>query len=143
MKTLSTIPTRRSVAPGGRARSRVGGARSAGRGRCATAVPRPLARRRIVIAPAPGSPLGAFARPGGMRTNTQPRAPATIAGRRAAANPRIEITPSAAQYKQLCRDLAKLRRTGAPSHTAAIVAAVHAAAAGKLGHERNENAGQR
>jgi hypothetical protein len=59
------------------------------------------------------------------------------------ANPRLEITPSAAQYEQLCRDLKKLRKLGAPSHTAAIVGAVHAAAAGKLGHVQHENAGQR
>ena len=44
-----------------------------------------------------------------------------------AANPRIEITPSVAQYEQLCRDLAALREAGAPSNTAAIIGAVHAA----------------
>ena len=53
------------------------------------------------------------------------------------------VPPLAAQYEQLCRDLAKLRKLGAPSHTAAIVGAVHAAAAGKLGHVQHENAGQR
>ena len=87
-----------------------------------------------------GGPFGALARHGGMRANSRPGA---LAARAAAAHPRIEITPSVTQYAQLCRDLKKLRKLGAPSHTAAIVAAVHAAAAGKLGHERNENAGQR
>jgi hypothetical protein len=48
------------------------------------------------------------------------------------AKPRIEITPSQAQYKQLCRDLKKLRKLGAPSHTAAILEAVHAAAEGNM-----------
>jgi hypothetical protein len=43
--------------------------------------------------------------------------------------PCIEITPSAEQYTQLCRDLAALRRAGAVSNTAAIVAAVRTAAA--------------
>jgi hypothetical protein len=50
----------------------------------------------------------------------------------AAANPRIEITPSAEQYDQLCRDLAALRKAGAHSNTAAVLAAVHVAAAAKL-----------
>lgn len=54
-----------------------------------------------------------------------------------AANPRIEITPSPAQYRQLCRDLKKLRALGAPSHTEAIIEAVHAAAQGhKLAGKR-------
>lgn len=47
-------------------------------------------------------------------------------------NPRIEITPTVAQYHQLCRDLKALRRLGATSNTAAILQAVHAAAAGKI-----------
>jgi hypothetical protein len=54
-------------------------------------------------------------------------------GASAAANPRIEITPSAEQYDQLCRDLAALRKAGAGSNTAAVLAAVRAAAAVKLG----------
>jgi hypothetical protein len=49
-----------------------------------------------------------------------------------AANPRIEITPTVAQYQQLCRDLKALRKSGAPSHTAAILEAVHAAAQGHM-----------
>jgi hypothetical protein len=49
-----------------------------------------------------------------------------------AANPCIEITPSPEQYRQLCRDLGALRRAGAASNTAAVIAAVHAAAADKL-----------
>jgi hypothetical protein len=57
--------------------------------------------------------------------------------------PCIEITPTSAQYEQLCRDLKMLRKLGAPSHTAAIVQAVHAAATDKLRHDRNESAGQR
>jgi hypothetical protein len=44
--------------------------------------------------------------------------------------PVIEITPSPEEYKQLCCDLAKLRSSGAPSNTAAVLAAVHAAAGG-------------
>lgn len=47
--------------------------------------------------------------------------------------PRIEITPTVAEYRQLCRDLAKLREQGAPSNTTAILAAVsHAAANAKV-----------
>ncbi len=46
----------------------------------------------------------------------------------AAPGPRIEITPTGAQYEQLCRDLAALREAGAPSNTAAIVDAVRTAA---------------
>jgi hypothetical protein len=76
-----------------------------------------------------------------MQRNSRPGGLA-VAARAATANPRIEITPSAAQYKQLCRDLAKLRKIGAPSHTAAIVEAVHAAAAeGILGHGRYKTPG--
>ena len=44
------------------------------------------------------------------------------------ANPRIEITPSVAEYEQLCRDLKILRRSGANSNTVAILDAVRAAA---------------
>lgn len=124
MRALSTIPTR-----------------PRSRGAPSRAVAGRIARPRIVIHPTSGSPRGALARPGGMETNSRPRGLA-VAARAAATNPRIEITPSAAQYKQLCRDLAKLRRTGAPSHTAAIVEAVHAAAAGgTLGHAQNEKPG--
>jgi hypothetical protein len=73
---------------------------------------------------------------------TQPGALAVAELRHIESSPRIEITPSPAQYKQLCRDLAKLRKTGATSHTAAIVQAVHAAAAGGiLGHDQNEMPG--
>lgn len=45
-------------------------------------------------------------------------------------NPQIEITPSRAEYEQLCRDLAILRKAGAASNTAAIVKAIHVAALG-------------
>ena len=41
---------------------------------------------------------------------------------------RIEITPSIAEYQQLCRDLKALRGAGAISNTAAILDAVRAAA---------------
>lgn len=52
---------------------------------------------------------------------------------RRAKNPRIEITPSPAQYRQLCRDLAALRAQGAASNTAAILEAVsHAADSAKV-----------
>jgi len=78
-----------------------------------------------------------------MHANSRHGALAAVAGHAPAANPHIEITPNVAQYEQLCRDLKKLRKLGAPSHTAAIVAAVHAAAAGRLGHGQHKNAGQR
>lgn len=48
-------------------------------------------------------------------------------------NPLLEITPSPAEYDQLCRDLATLREAGAESNTAAVLAAVSLAAAGSLG----------
>jgi hypothetical protein len=62
-----------------------------------------------------------------------------------AANPQIEITPSVPEYEQLCRDLAKLRKLGAPSNTAAVLAAVHAAAGAKMGHgkRKTKTAGRR
>jgi hypothetical protein len=41
---------------------------------------------------------------------------------------KIEITPTLAEYQQLCEDLFALRRRGASSNTAAILDAVHAAA---------------
>jgi hypothetical protein len=44
---------------------------------------------------------------------------------------RIEITPSASEYRQLCRDLGELRRRGAETNTAAIVEAVRAAASAR------------
>jgi hypothetical protein len=46
-----------------------------------------------------------------------------------APRPCIEITPTADQYRQLCQDLKKLRRSGAESNTDAILEAVHSAAA--------------
>ena len=122
MRTLSTIPTRQEPP------AQLKAPRSVRR-----RPPDPKCRKL-------GGPFGALARHGGMRANSRPGA---LAARAAAAHPRIEITPSVTQYTQLCRDLKKLRKLGAPSHTAAIVAAVHAAAVGKLGHDRNENAGQR
>jgi hypothetical protein len=42
--------------------------------------------------------------------------------------PEITITPSRDQYAQLCRDLEILLSSGAESHTAAIIDAVHRAA---------------
>jgi hypothetical protein len=45
---------------------------------------------------------------------------------------RLEITPSATQYDQLCRDLGALRRAGAPTNTAAVLSAVRVAASAKL-----------
>ncbi len=44
-----------------------------------------------------------------------------------AKHPCIEITPTPAEYEQLCRDLAALREAGAESNTAAILKAVHSA----------------
>ncbi len=58
--------------------------------------------------------------------------------------PVIEITPSPNEYDQLVRDLARLREHGAPSNTAAVVAAVHAAAYRKMPHRaKNKKAGRR
>jgi len=51
-------------------------------------------------------------------------------------NPCIEITPTPAEYEQLCRDLAKLRAKGAFSNTEAILLAVRAAAGGKIASNR-------
>jgi hypothetical protein len=45
-----------------------------------------------------------------------------------APGPIIEITPTPEEYDQLGRDLAKLRKQGAPSNTAAILKAVRLAA---------------
>jgi hypothetical protein len=56
--------------------------------------------------------------------------------------PVIEITPSPDEYNQLVRDLARLREYGAPSNTAAVVAAVHAASR-KMPHGKHEKAGRR
>jgi hypothetical protein len=61
----------------------------------------------------------------GARSTTRPVAIKRIDLK---ANPRIEITPSATQYRRLYRDLAVLRAAGATSNTAAIVEAVHDAA---------------
>lgn len=122
MRALSTIPTRQ--------------------GPPAPARPRPSLRCRP-----PGAgcrnlagPLGASARPGGMRASSRT---GTLAARAVAAHPHLEITPSPAEYEELCRDLGKLRKLGAPSNTAAILAAVHAAAAGKMPHGKRKNAGRR
>jgi hypothetical protein len=60
-------------------------------------------------------------------------------------NPRIEITPTPAQYAQLCDDLKKLRGSGAVSNTAAILEAVRdAAERGKMpdGKSRKRRAAQ-
>jgi hypothetical protein len=90
---------------------------------------------RILIAPP--SPISALQRPGGMRRNPRGATLGVAAQPSPATNPRIEITPSVAQYRQLCRDLGKLRKLGAPTNTAAILDAVHVAAQGhKLGSER-------
>ncbi len=65
------------------------------------------------------------------------RAPMIVTRRLGGPRPRIEITPTADQYRQLCRDLARLRAQGAASNTAAILDAVHLAAAGPiLGEDR-------
>lgn len=56
-------------------------------------------------------------------------------------NPCIEITPTPAEYEQLCRDLKALRSAGATSNTSAILAAVRAAAKGHiLGAQRKGRA---
>lgn len=48
--------------------------------------------------------------------------------------PCVEITPTPAQFDQFRHDLDTLRKSGAASNTAAILKAVHdAAAAGKIG----------
>lgn len=61
---------------------------------------------------------------------TTDRAPVIVTRRMDEPRPRIEITPTVAEYRELCRDLAELRAQGAPSNTAAILAAVSHAAAG-------------
>jgi hypothetical protein len=58
------------------------------------------------------------------------RAPVIVTRRLDEPRPRIEITPTVAEYRQLCRDLTELRAQGAPSNTAAILAAVSHAATG-------------
>jgi len=45
-------------------------------------------------------------------------------------NPCIEITPTPAEYEQLCNDLKTLRSAGATSNTSAILEAVRVAAKG-------------
>lgn len=52
---------------------------------------------------------------------------------------RIEITPTASEYRQLCDDLRELRKRGAKTNTAAIVQAVRAAALGGRIPVRNAN----
>jgi hypothetical protein len=52
---------------------------------------------------------------------------------------RIEITPTVEEYRQLCRDLGELRRQGAETNTAAILAAVRAAAGGGKMHLGSTN----
>jgi hypothetical protein len=76
---------------------------------------------------------------------TDPRPVGTIETRLPSpSGPRIEITPSAAQYEQLCRDLKILREGGAPTNTAAILEAVRAAAAGgTVGGGRRKPSGKR
>lgn len=57
------------------------------------------------------------------------REPSTSPARaQSATSPIIEITPTPEEYKQLSRDLTALRRKGASSNTAAVLAAVHVAA---------------
>ncbi len=58
-------------------------------------------------------------------------------------NPCIEITPTPAEYEQLCRDLAKLRAQGAFSNTEAILLAVRAAAGGAKVAFNRKAAGRR
>lgn len=54
--------------------------------------------------------------------------PISPAPTQSAASPIIEITPTPEEYEQLSQDLTALRRKGAPSNTAAVLAAVHVAA---------------
>lgn len=51
-----------------------------------------------------------------------------IVTRPVSSGPRLEITPSAGDYDQLCQDLAVLRNGGAQSNTEAVLRAVHQAA---------------
>jgi hypothetical protein len=127
MRALSTIPIRSRAA---------GASGQPGRSRCGAAI----GRRRVVIAQQ--SPIGARQRPGGMRSNSPSAARGIVERSPAQSNPRLEITPSLAQYRQLCRDLKKLRKLGAPSHTQAIVAAVHAAASANLASGEQQGAGR-
>lgn len=120
MRALGTIPTTQGPPTPPRARPPLR-RRSSGAG-C----------RRLA------GPLGALPRPGGMRTNSRAGA---LAARAIAAGPLIEITPTAAEYEELCRDLGKLRKLGAPSNTAAVLAAVHTAAAGKKTQGKSKTPG--
>lgn len=123
MRSLSTIPIRQGPSAPPRARP-------------------PLQRRspRAACHKLRG-PLGAFERYGGMRANSRPGA---RVARAVAANPRIEITPTEAQYEQLCSDLKKLRRAGAISNTVAIIEAVRVAAgADKVGGRPHKEHGGR
>jgi hypothetical protein len=69
----------------------------------------------------------------GLQTSSMSTTPARQETPPALANPCLEITPSAEQYEQLCRDLGALRRAGAGSNTEVVIAAVRAVAADKLG----------
>jgi hypothetical protein len=53
---------------------------------------------------------------------------AGIVTRPISGGPRLEITPSAGDYDQLCEDLAVLRKGGDESNTEAVLRAVHEAA---------------
>lgn len=53
---------------------------------------------------------------------------AAVLTRPISSGPRLEITPSAGDYDQLCQDLAVLRKGGAQSNTEAVLRAVHQAA---------------
>ena len=66
-------------------------------------------------------------RSGARRMTTEAAKQGTASG-----NPCIEITPTPAQYEQLCDDLSELRAAGATSNTAAILEAVHRAAEGHM-----------
>jgi hypothetical protein len=70
-------------------------------------------------------------------------APLTLVPRAPVVGPVIEITPTPDEYDQLVHDLARLREHGAASNTAAVVAAVHAAARDRMRHGKHENAGRR
>ena len=75
---------------------------------------------------------------------TTGRAPVIVTRRLDEPRPRIEITPTVAEYRQLCRDLAELRAQGAPSNTAAILAAVsHAAGGARVEAGSQKNASKR
>src|SRR5262245_18279431 len=73
-------------------------------------------------------PLRMRRRRGSIACSPSASSPTTTGTDSMADRPEIVITPSAEQYRQLCRDLDALLAAGAESRTAAVVEAVRVAA---------------